>query len=178
MAADEIILVDAQDRELGFAPVKACHDGEGRLHRAFSVFILNSRGEVLLQQRSPEKRLWPLYWSNSCCSHPRRGETVEQAAARRLKEELAVSAPLNFLYKFQYQARFGDTGSENELCWVFVGRFDGAVRADPHEIAAWRYVSPDALDRELASEPDRFTPWLKLEWARIRAEHGAMFRGA
>ncbi len=177
MASDEIILVDAQDQELGFAPVAACHDGEGRLHRAFSVFLVNGRGEVLLQRRAKEKRLWPLYWSNSCCSHPRRGESVEQAAARRLGEELAVKAPLKLLYKFQYQARFGSAGSENELCWVFLGRFDGEVRADAREVAAWRYVHPEVLDRELAQEPERFTPWLKLEWQRIRAEHATALGG-
>ena len=124
---EELILVDENDREIGSLDKAACHDGTGVLHRAFSLFIFNPRGELLLQQRSRTKRLWPLYWSNSCCSHPRRGETMEEATARRLEDELHIAAELEFVYKFAYQARFDATGAENELCWVYLGRTGGTV---------------------------------------------------
>lgn len=167
--SEELILVDERDRETGFGSKADCHDGEGLLHRAFSVFLFNDRGEVLLQQRAAGKRLWPLFWSNSCCSHPRRGERIEDAAVRRLSQELGVRAELDFLYKFQYHARFGDAGSERELCSVFVGRSDDAVVANGTEVNACRWLSPDALDEALERRPQEFTPWFKLEWPRVRS---------
>lgn len=169
--SESLILVDEQDREIGFCSKRECHEGDGLLHRAFSVFLFNDAGEVLLQQRSAEKPLWPLYWSNSCCSHPRQGETVEAAVSRRVREELALQCKPAFLYKFQYHAAFGADGSERELCWVFAGRCNGEVEAHPEEIAAWRWVSPAQLSREMAAEPERFTPWLKMEWAVITRDH-------
>lgn len=164
---DSLILVDEQDEAIGTLPKIDCHVGDGILHRAFSVFLFNNEGEVLLQQRSPEKMLWGGYWSNSCCSHPRSGESVEDAAKRRIMEELGVSSELNFLYKFLYHARFGDVGCEHEYCWVFAGRYDGNPVVNRDEITDWRHLSPSALSEEMAANEDRFTPWLKLEWARI-----------
>ena len=166
--AEELILVDEKDRTVGYRSKADCHDREGRLHRAFSVFVFNGQGEVLLQQRAPGKRLWPLFWSNSCCSHPRRGESMEEALHRRLAQELRIACRLHFLYKFRYQASFGEAGSEHELCSVYVGRSDDLVRANATEIKDCRYVRPDALDWEIESNPDAFTPWFKLEWPRVR----------
>ncbi|RMF95693.1 MAG: isopentenyl-diphosphate Delta-isomerase [Gammaproteobacteria bacterium] len=166
-----LILVDEQDREIGNLSKQACHEGAGLLHRAFSIFLFNPAGELLLQQRSEQKPLWPLYWSNSCCSHPRQGERIEAAVRRRVREELALDCAPQFLYKFQYHAAFGDRGSERELCWVYAARCDGEPSAHPEEIAAWRWISPEALTEEIAREPERFTPWLKLEWEVIRREH-------
>jgi isopentenyl-diphosphate delta-isomerase len=168
--SEELILVDAQDREVGYRSKAECHDGDGVLHRAFSLFVFDRRGRVLLQQRSAQKRLWPLYWSNSCCSHPRRGESMEQAANRRLYQELGLRADLRFLYKFTYHATYGEVGAEHELCWVYAGTTHEEVRANMNEIAAWRFVAPETLDAELRVAPERFTPWFKLEWNRIRAE--------
>lgn len=173
---EELILVDEDDREIGSLDKAACHDGSGVLHRAFSLFIFNARGELLLQQRSRSKRLWPLYWSNSCCSHPRRGETMEEATARRLDDELHITAELEFVYKFAYQARFDATGGENELCWVYLGRSRGTVTPNSNEIAATRLLAADELDRELVRQPDRFTPWFKLEWSLLREQHAAVLR--
>ena len=170
--SDELILVDEQDREIGFRSKAQCHDGQGALHRAFSLFIFNPTGELLLQQRSAAKRLWPLYWSNSCCSHPRRGESMELAIERRLREELALSCDLKFLYKFIYHAQFGELGAEHELCWVYAGRTAAELKPNHNEIAAWRYVSPADLDREMVERPERFTPWFKLEWERLQRDHG------
>lgn len=176
---DFLILVDSRDQEIGQLPKTECHLGEGILHRAFSVFLFNDQGQVLIQQRAQGKMLWGGYWSNSCCSHPRPGESVEAAAKRRVKEELAVDCRLQFLYKFEYQARFGEVGSENELCYVYAGFGDfSGLRADPSEIAAWRWVDGDELTREMAVEPDRFSPWMKLEWSRIIADHADQIPGA
>jgi isopentenyl-diphosphate delta-isomerase len=167
-----LVLVDAADNETGHLTKAECHDGDGVLHRAFSVFLFNGRGETLLQQRGADKRLWPLYWSNSCCSHPRQGESIEIATLRRLQDELNVSASLEFVYKFSYQARFGEAGSENEMCSVFLGRLDGEPQANTTEIEEMRFVSADILSDELAANPNMFTPWFKLEWQRLTEEFG------
>ena len=169
--AEQLILVDEDDREQGFLSKAACHDGAGILHRAFSAFLFNTRGELLLQQRAESKRLWPGYWSNSCCSHPRRGESMTTATERRLGEELNLAADLEFVYKFRYQATYGDLGAEHELCHVFLGRIGGDVRPNEEEIAAIRFVSAEALDAELSEHPERFTPWFKLEWDALTCEH-------
>ena len=169
--AEELILVDEHDRETGFLSKADCHEGAGRLHRAFSVFLFNSAGELLLQQRANGKRLWPGFWSNTCCSHPRRGESIELAAERRLADELNVRADLEFVYKFVYRAPFGDAGSEYEFCHVFLGRLDAPPRANVSEIAAIRYLDAAALDAEIAENPDSLTPWFKLEWDALKTTY-------
>jgi isopentenyl-diphosphate Delta-isomerase len=175
---DTLILVDDADREIGHLSKALCHEGRGVLHRAFSLLIFNGRGELLLQQRAPSKRLWPLYWSNSCCSHPRRAETMETAIRRRLYEELGLSCPLRFLFKFQYQAQFDATGAEHELCSVFIARCTDMVSIDRNEILSWRWVSPEALQAEMsAGGSEKFTPWFMLEWERIWHAHRAAVLG-
>jgi isopentenyl-diphosphate delta-isomerase len=169
--AEQLILVDADDNETGFLSKAEAHDGGGVLHRAFSVFLLNENGELLMQQRAASKRLWPGYWSNSCCSHPRRGETMEVATRRRLRDELNVEAELEFVYKFSYEANFGDAGSENELCHVYLGRVSGDVHANDHEIAATRFVSARELAEEMNDSPGVFTPWFKQEWEELKRMH-------
>jgi isopentenyl-diphosphate delta-isomerase len=175
---DTLILVDEADREIGHLGKDQCHAGRGILHRAFSVLIFNPEGELLLQQRAPGKRLWPLFWSNSCCSHPRAGETLEAATARRLEEELGFVCPLRFLFKFQYQAQFDPAGAENELCSVYIGMTSQAPCVNESEIHAWRWISPEALDREMAGpQGAHFTPWFLSEWELIRREHRAAVAG-
>jgi len=168
---EELILVDREDNVTGFLSKADCHDGNGLLHRAFSVFLFNADGELLLQQRARGKRLWPGYWSNTCCSHPRRGETLEVASERRLEDELNIAANLSFVYRFVYQASFGESGSEHELCHVFLGRVTDTPRPNSSEIEALRYLSVTALDTELKVSPERFTPWFKLEWDALKTEH-------
>lgn len=169
---ERLILVDAGDRAIGELDKSACHDGEGRLHRAFSLFVFNPRRELLIQRRAPGKRLWPSYWSNSCCSHPRAGEEMTEAVARRLQQELGLRASLHYVYKFEYVAPYGDLGTEHELCWVYVGRSHDQPVINTTEISEWRWVAPADLTEELASHGDRFTPWFKLEWARLKLEFG------
>ena len=172
VSSECLILVDDADREVGHASRTRCHEGYGLLHRAFSLFIFNEEGELLIQQRAAGKRLWPLYWSNSCCSHPRRAESMDLAIHRRLHEELGLKCPLHFLFKFKYQAQFDGAGAEHELCSVFIGRSSApAVRADRSELAAWRWIAPEALDVEMSAGTVRFTPWFIQEWARIRRDH-------
>ena len=176
--SDALILVDEADREVGFLSKALCHDGQGVLHRAFSLLIFNDRGELLLQQRASAKRLWPLYWSNSCCSHPRRGESMDAAIKRRLYEELGLSCSLHFLFKFQYRAQFGASGAEHELCSVFIARCTDEVRINRDEILGWRWIAPEALEVEIsAGGAAKFTPWFMLEWSHIWQDHRAAVFG-
>lgn len=172
---ERLILVDELDTELGGAGKLDCHLGDGQLHRAFSLHVINSRREVLLQCRSGQKLLWPGYWSNSCCSHPRWGEALETAVRRRADEELGLSLEARFLYKFQYSARYRDVGSENEICSVFVAYSDASPDPNPSELSDWRFVKPEALDRALIQEPGCYTPWFKMEWMRLRRDFPEVF---
>ncbi|MCB1843930.1 MAG: isopentenyl-diphosphate Delta-isomerase, partial [Halioglobus sp.] len=140
--SEELILVNADDEQTGHLSKAMCHNDDGVLHRAFSVFLFNRNGELLLQQRAASKRLWPMYWANSCCSHPRKGESMRVATERRLLQELGVRAEIEFVYKFIYQANYRGLGSEHELCWVYLGRSVELPRPNRTEIAAVRYVSP------------------------------------
>ena len=167
---ESLILVDSDDRELGFLDKSSCHDGAGVLHRAFSLFVFNQSGELIIQQRAANKRLWPLYWSNSCCSHPRRGESMERAVVRRLDQELRLNMPLRYLYKFEYSAAFEDLGTEHELCFVYVGFTGNEPVVNTAEIGSWRWIAPDLLTAQLETEPERFTPWFKMEWDRLRRD--------
>ncbi|MDX1515392.1 MAG: isopentenyl-diphosphate Delta-isomerase [Woeseiaceae bacterium] len=168
--AEELILVDEHDNEIGHLSKAACHDGDGVLHRAFSVFLFDDRGRLLLQRRAATKRLWPGYWSNSCCSHPRRGESLATATSRRLADELNVTAELEHVYRFRYQARFDQGGSEHELCHVFVGRFEAEVEPNASEIDAIRLLSVDEVEREVSARADSLTPWFRMEWRALTGE--------
>jgi isopentenyl-diphosphate delta-isomerase len=170
--SDALILVDEADRKLGHLSKDLCHEGQGVLHRAFSLLIFNGSGELLIQQRAPLKRLWPLYWSNSCCSHPRRTESMEAATRRRLYEELGIHCKLQFLFKFQYQAQFDATGAEHELCSVFIGRSSQPLEINRDEILDWRWIRPEALQAEMkGGDTAKYTPWFLLEWGRIWRDH-------
>ncbi|NCF14053.1 MAG: isopentenyl-diphosphate Delta-isomerase [Gammaproteobacteria bacterium] len=169
--SEELILVDRADNEVGFVSKADAHDGAGILHRAFSLFLFNDKGELLVQQRAPGKRLWGGYWSNSCCSHPRRGESMQIATSRRLLDELNIEAELEYVYHFCYEAHFGDAGSENELCHVYLGKATEPVQPNDSEIAAIRFVSTVDLDTELADYPERFTPWFKQEWEALQKNY-------
>ncbi len=169
--SEELILVDVDDNEIGYRSKADCHNGSGLMHRAFSLFLFNDDGQLLLQQRSESKRLWPGFWSNSCCSHPRRGESLPIATLRRLSDELNITAELEFIYHFCYQVQFSEAGSENELCHVFLGKIDGDVRPNDSEIESTRFISPDDLTAELAEHPEYFTPWFRQEWRALRGSY-------
>lgn len=169
--SENLILVDESDNDIGYLSKSECHDGAGLLHRAFSVFIFNAKGQLLLQQRGKNKRLWPEFWSNSCCSHPRQGESMQVATQRRLQEELGVAVDLDYVYKFRYQVPFGEQGSEHELCSVYLGRCTQDIRPNVTEIEAIRFVSADELDAEFGDRADSFTPWFKQEWTELNRQH-------
>lgn len=176
--SDPLILVDSEDREIGSLDKAGCHEGRGVLHRAFSLFVFNSEGALLLQRRSRQKRLWPAFWSNSCCSHPRLGESTPEAAKRRLEEELGLVCELDYIYKFQYHAEYLSIGSENELCWVFAGFVgDQVLRPNVNEVDDCRYIEPWTLDREMDSRPETFTPWFHMEWRSLRKDYWSILQG-
>lgn len=170
--SESLILVDPEDNEIGVLSKGECHDGDGLLHRAFSVFLFDREGRLLVQQRAAEKRLWPLYWANSCCSHPRAGETMAVATERRMREELGLTASLKFIYKFRYQANYEDLGAEHELCWVYVGRAERSQLApNPSELAAWKFVTPDEVDCMMGADDTRVAPWFRMEWQALTGIH-------
>ena len=168
---DLLILVDESDKALGFKSKSECHEGNGTLHRAFSVFIFNPLGQLLIQKRSSNKELWDLHWSNSCCSHPKKNEQMELAVKRRLKEELGIECPVHYLYKFTYHAKYKNLGSEHELCHVYVGLFDGEIKANPEEIDDWKFIKPDDLQERIRNSKKDYTPWMKIEWEMLTASY-------
>lgn len=170
MAEEQVILVDADDREVGTMGKLAAHQNGGARHRAFSVFIVDSRGRWLLQRRAAGKYHFPGLWTNACCSHPRPGEGTEAAAHRRLREELGFDCPLAERFQFEYKATSQAEGlTEHELDHVFTGVHDGEFRPDPEEVGGVRWVAPADLEREVREQPETFTPWFKLALERVNA---------
>lgn len=162
-----LILVDENDNEIGYESKDKCHQGKGLLHRAFSIFLFNDKHELLFQKRSDDKLLWGGYWSNTVCSHPRKGETIEIATKRRLNDEMGVDADLKFLFKFQYQAKFKSIGSEHELCYVYIGKHNGPYHPNPNEIKDLMFIPFDKIEEELQRNGKFYTPWFKIEYQRI-----------
>ncbi|WP_433212072.1 isopentenyl-diphosphate Delta-isomerase [Dactylosporangium sp. CS-047395] len=155
----ELVAIDG--RAAGSATVEAAHQAPGRLHRAFSVLLVAPDGRLLLQQRAAAKTRFALRWANTCCGHPAPGEPVVDAAARRLGEELGVSAPLTEVGVYLYQAEDPDSGRvEYEYDHVLTGPFEGPVHADPAEVAETDWVTPDELAARIRRFPDFYAPWL------------------
>lgn len=169
MDEEQVILVDADDCEVGAMEKIAAHRNGGIRHRAFSVFILDEQGRWLLQRRAAGKYHFPGLWTNSCCSHPRPGEDTEAAAHRRLREELGFDCPLTERFQFEYKATSEAEGlTEHELDHVFTGVYAGAVNPNLEEVETVRWLEPAALAREVRAHPERFTPWFKLAMDRVR----------
>jgi isopentenyl-diphosphate delta-isomerase len=163
---EEVILVDESDKPLGVMEKMEAHR-KALLHRAFSVFILNSKGEMLLQQRSVTKYHSGGLWTNACCSHPRPGEDTGQAAGRRLAEELGFTTQLEEVFDFTYKSEFENGLTEYEYDHVFVGYYDEDIHPDPAEVCAYKFLSPEAIEAGLAAHPEAYTSWFHLAFPLI-----------
>ncbi len=165
---DEVILVDEADRELGTAEKLSAHQNGGKLHRAFSVFIFNSAGQMLVQKRSTRKYHFGGLWTNACCSHPRPGESVAVAARVRLKEEFGFDVKLEPAFSFIYRAVDPASGlTENEIDHVFRGEFDGPPVPNPQEIDEWKWMDRRELCSDVQAHPERYSPWFRIALQRV-----------
>lgn len=158
---EQVVLVDENDRETGTEEKERAHR-EGKLHRAFSVFVFDPRGRLLLQRRARTKYHSAGLWTNTCCSHPRPGESVDAAARRRLREEMGMECELRGAFPFVYRAELDRGMTEHEYDHVLVGESDRDPAPDPDEVDAWAWVDADAVRREVAERPERFTHWFRL----------------
>lgn len=158
---DEVVLVNEQDEEIGFMPKLEAHQ-KGVLHRAFSVFIFNTNGEILLQQRALGKYHSEGLWSNTCCSHPLPHESTASGAVRRLQEEMGIQTSLSFLYSFLYKAELDNGLTEHELDHIFWGISDKEPIINTAEVSNYKYISVNDLINDLEENPDKYTEWLKI----------------
>ncbi len=156
-----MILVDQNDNEIGTLPKLETHE-KGLLHRAFSIFIFNNQGQMLLQQRAAAKYHSPLLWTNACCSHPRLGETVLQAAQRRLQEEMGFVTGLTPKFSFIYKAEFDNGLTEHELDHVLVGTFDGTPVINKEEVEDYKWMSMNELNKDMMVNPHLYTVWFTI----------------
>ena len=160
---DELILVDENDQIVGYEEKLLAHRDGGMLHRAFSVFIVNSDGQLLLQRRAKTKYHFPGIWTNTCCSHPLRGEILEEAVRQRLLFEMGIDVDLHEEFSFVYRAEDAASGLvEHELDHVFVGTFDGDPQCNADEVDDWKWVTLAALQEDLADASDAYSPWFKV----------------
>ena len=157
----DVVLVNEHDDEIGFMPKLEAHQ-KGALHRAFSVFIFNSKGELLLQQRALGKYHSEGLWSNTCCSHPLPNEATASAAVRRLQEEMGLQSTLNFVFSFLYKAKLDNGLTEHELDHVFWAVSDHEPIINTSEVSNFKYVDPDFLRTDMQQHPNRYTEWLKI----------------
>jgi isopentenyl-diphosphate delta-isomerase len=163
---DDVILVDEYDNEIGTMPKMEAHL-KGKLHRAFSVFIFNAEGDLLLQQRAAHKYHSGSKWTNTCCSHPRPGEDTLTSAHRRLEEEMGMRCELKYGFSFTYHAIVDQSLSENEYDHVFFGITNELPVPDPEEAMSFRYVKMDVLAGDLIRHPAEYTEWLKICFGRV-----------
>ena len=168
---DEVILVDENDSQIGTAEKIEAHR-TGKLHRAFSVFIFNASGAMLLQKRAKTKYHSGGLWSNACCSHPNPGESTEAAAHRRLKEELGFDCPLVEVYQFVYRTKLAGGLSENEYDHVLIGISSIEPTVDPAEVDDWKWIDPVSLREDMRRNPGEYTYWLRISLDDVLAKIG------
>ncbi|MCO4293136.1 isopentenyl-diphosphate Delta-isomerase [Solitalea sp. MAHUQ-68] len=156
----QLLLVDENDNVIGYGDKLSVHE-RGDLHRAFSIFVFNEKNELLIQQRALEKYHSGGLWTNTCCSHPVKGEDLEITLHKKLEQEMGFDCPLSFQYKFIYKAAFDNGLTEHELDHVFVGKYNGAVKPNPEEVADFKWVSIDWLRSDVQLYPENYTEWFK-----------------
>ncbi|KAA3609306.1 MAG: isopentenyl-diphosphate Delta-isomerase [Calditrichaeota bacterium] len=171
---DYVILVDKKDQQIGIEEKMDAHKS-GKLHRAFSVLLFNKAGELLLQRRALDKYHSPGLWTNTCCSHPRPGENIQQAAKRRLIEELGIQCSFKKIFDFIYKTTFDYGLIEHELDHVLVGEFEGEIKPNPSEVMEIRWQSLGDLYEEIKSYPDRFTIWFQIMIEKIAQHEKPLF---
>ena len=165
---EQVILVDVDDCEIGVMEKMEAHK-QAVLHRAFSVFLFNPQGKMLLQQRALTKYHSAGLWTNTCCSHPRPGEILENAAARRLMEEMGITTKVSKAFDFIYQAELPDNLNEYEFDHVFIGNYDDEVRPNHLEVANFVYQSIEEVEVNLQSYPEKYTVWFKIAFPKVVA---------
>jgi isopentenyl-diphosphate delta-isomerase len=158
---EQVILVNEQDTPIGLMGKLEAHQ-KALLHRAFSVFILNDKGEIMLQQRATSKYHSPNLWTNTCCSHPRQGETTIEAGKRRLQEEMGFVTELTDILSFIYKAPFDNGLTEHELDHILIGYYNAPPTINPEEVADWRWELPEKIKEDIAKHPHRYTEWFKI----------------
>ena len=158
---EKVILVDTNDEPIGLMEKMEAHQ-LGLLHRAFSVFVLNSKNEIMLQQRAAHKYHSPLLWTNTCCSHQRAGESNLEAGSRRLFEEMGFTTPLKEHFHFIYKAPFDNGLTEHELDHVMVGYSDEEPNINPDEVESWKWMSIEAVKADMQENPNEYTAWFTI----------------
>ena len=158
---EQVILVNEKDEPIGLMPKLQAHE-EALLHRAFSVFILNDKNEIMLQQRAAGKYHSPLLWTNTCCSHQREGESNLEAGIRRLREEMGFTADLRELFHFIYKAPFENGLTEHELDHVMIGFYNGEPQINPEEVEAWKWMAIDDVKSDMEQHPELYTIWTRI----------------
>jgi isopentenyl-diphosphate delta-isomerase len=167
---EEVILVDENDRQIGTAEKMQAHMNGGKLHRAISIFVFNSKGELMLQKRAMSKYHSKGLWTNTVCTHPRPGESLEDAAHRRLKEEMGFDCPLKEVFSFIYKADVGSGLTENEYDHVFFGIYDKEPHPNPEEADGWKWEKLENIYADMKKNPDKYTAWFKIIIERVIQE--------
>ncbi len=173
MKEENVILVNTNDEQIGLMPKMEAHE-KAVLHRAFSVFVLNEKNEIMLQQRASHKYHSPLLWTNTCCSHQRDGETNLQAGNRRLQEEMGFETELKQLFHFIYKAPFDNGLTEHELDHVMIGYYNGEPKINPEEVENWKWMGIEEVQKDMQSHPEVYTVWFKIifdEFYHFLEEH-------
>jgi len=166
MEEEKVILVNSNDEPIELMPKMEAHE-KALLHRAFSVFVINSNNELMLQQRALQKYHSPGLWTNTCCSHQRDGEENIEAGLRRLQEEMGFETPLEYLFNFIYKAPFDNGLTEHELDHVMLGRYEGEPSINPEEVASWKWMDIDLIHADLINNPADYTVWFAIIFDRF-----------
>ena len=166
MEEEKVILVNSNDEPIELMPKMEAHE-KALLHRAFSVFVINSNNELMLQQRALQKYHSPGLWTNTCCSHQRDGEENIEAGLRRLQEEMGFETPLEYLFNFIYKAPFDNGLTEHELDHVMLGRYEGEPSINPEEVASWKWMDIDLIHADLIYNPADYTVWFAIIFDRF-----------
>ncbi len=170
---EKVILVNKNDKEIGSGEKILMHQ-QGKLHRAFSIFVFNSKGELLIQKRAKNKYHSNGLWTNTVCSHPRPREAIEEAVHRRLKEEMGFDCELKKAFSFIYKTPFSNGLIENEFDHVFLGKFDGEIIPNPEEVEDWKFVNIEELKLNIKKNPEKYSYWFKIAIHKILVYRGKM----